>query len=298
MSHQTINLTEYFVQSKDSCLLTDSLFYDIITYSEATNELTCTDAFFFLMATSGKAKVHIQYMQDYIHHIGKNDLLVIPASMTVTFQQLSKDYAMHCLMLTSPFFHSLPSSLFLYGKLCEFVTKYSFASAHLKNDASNYLKKTFSLFQGCHTGKLLHREGIYGHLCNFFILNVGDIFFSSIENALPVISNKSWIYYKFKELLFENYRHQHKIRFYAERLSVSNIYLSKIVKEETGKTIHEHITRLLYTEAKKMLSCSKNNIQEITDTLGFTDQASFSKFFKRFAGISPTEYRNSMKDTT
>ncbi|MFK1903840.1 helix-turn-helix domain-containing protein [Bacteroides fragilis] len=47
---------------------------------------------------------------------------------------------------------------------------------------------------------------------------------------------------------------------------------------------------------KKMLSCSKNDIQKITDALGFTDQASFSKFFKRFAGVSPTEYRNNIKN--
>lgn len=84
-----------------------------------------------------------------------------------------------------------------------------------------------------------------------FILNVGDIFFSNIENASPAISNKSWIYYKFKDLVFEHYRQQHKIHFYADRLSVSDIYLSRIIKEETGQTIHAHITKLLYTEAKK-----------------------------------------------
>lgn len=96
--------------------------------------------------------------------------------------------------------------------------------------------------------------------------------------------------------MFEHYRRQHKINFYAERLSVSGIYLSRIVKEETGQTIREHITRLLYAEAKKMLSCSKNDIQKITDALGFADQGSFSKFFRRLAGMSPSEYRNSIKN--
>ena len=290
-----MNLIEHFTQSKDKCILADSLFYDTITCTGFSQELVCENAFFFLLVTSGRAKVHIREIRDYTHHIRKNDLFVIPASMTAGFQQLSTDFTMHCLVFTPPFFYSLPSSQFLYGKLCEFITRYSFASIHLKNDAGTYLKKTFSLFQGYRTEKLLHQEGIYGHLYNFFILNVGDICFSSIEDVSPAISNKSWIYYKFKDLVFEYYRQHHKIHFYAERLSVSDIYLSRIVKAETGQTIHEHITRLLYTEAKKMLSCSKNNIQKITDTLGFTDQASFSKFFKRFSGISPTEYRNSIK---
>lgn len=291
-----MNLIEHFTRSKDKCILADSLFYDTITCADSSKELVFENAFFFLLVTNGKAKVHIRDMRDYTHHIGKNDLLVIPTSMPAELQQLSTDFTMHCLMFTPPFFYSLPSSQFLYGKLCEFITRYSFASIHLKNGADTYLKKTFSLFQGYRAKKLLHQEGIYGHLCNFFILNVGDIFFSSIEDASPAISNKSWIYYKFKDLVFEYYRQHHKIHFYAERLSVSDIYLSRIVKAETGQTIHEHITRLLYTEAKKMLSCSKNSIQKITDTLGFTDQTSFSKFFKRFAGISPTEYRNSIKN--
>ena len=289
-----MNLFKSLVQAKDKCILDDSLFYDTIGHSDSLEELVCEKTFFFLLVSSGKAKIHIQDVQDSIHSVGKNDLLVIPASMTIIFQQLSKDYMMYCLALTPPFFHSLPSSQFLYGKLCEFVTRYSLAAIHLKNDASYYFKKTFTLFQGYTVKGLLHKEGIYGHLCNFFILNVGDIFFSNIENASPAISNKSWIYYKFKNLVFEHYRQQHKIHFYADRLSVSDIYLSRIIKEETGQTIHAHITKLLYTEAKKMLSCSKYDIQTITDTLGFADQASFSKFFKRLAGASPKEYRNNL----
>lgn len=113
-----MNLIEHFARSKDKCILTDSLFYDTIMYSGFSKKLVCENAFFFLMVTSGKAKVHTQHTQDCMRHIGKNDLLVIPVSMKATFQQLSEDYAMHCLMFTPPFFYSLPSSQFLYGKLC------------------------------------------------------------------------------------------------------------------------------------------------------------------------------------
>ena len=191
MSHRTMNLIEHFARSKDKCILTDSLFYDTIMYSGFSKELVCENAFFFLMVTSGKAKVYTRRTRDYTCHIGKNDLLVIPASMTATFQQLSEDYAMHCLVFTPPFFYSLPSSQFLYGKLCEFVTRYSFASIHLKNDAGTYFKKTFSLFRGYRTGELLHQEGIYGHLCNFFILNVGDVFFPPSKTPHPPYPTKA-----------------------------------------------------------------------------------------------------------
>lgn len=97
-----MNLIQYFVQTKDKCILTDSLFYGTIKYSESSGELKCENAFFVLLVTSGKAKIHIENAHDYTHGVGKNDLLIIPASMTARFRQLSEDYAMHCLVLTPP----------------------------------------------------------------------------------------------------------------------------------------------------------------------------------------------------
>ncbi len=125
---------------------------------------------------------------------------------------------------------------------------------------------------------------------------MGDVFFSSIEDSSPAISNKSWIYYKFKELLFEHYRANTRYVFYAERLSVSGIYLSRIVKEETGETIHGHITRLLYVEAKKNALLFKKRHPENNRCPRFLQtRRPSASFFKRFAGVSPTEYRNNIK---
>lgn len=71
MSHRTMNLIEHFARSKDKCILTDSLFYDTIMYSGFSKELVCENAFFFLMVTSGKAKVYTRHTRDYTCHIGK-----------------------------------------------------------------------------------------------------------------------------------------------------------------------------------------------------------------------------------
>ena len=82
-----MNLIQYFVQTKDKCILTDSLFYGTIKYSESSGELECENAFFFFLVTSGKAKIHIENAHDYTHGVGKNDLLIIPASMTARFSR-------------------------------------------------------------------------------------------------------------------------------------------------------------------------------------------------------------------
>lgn len=51
---------------------------------------------------------------------------------------------------------------------------------------------------------------------------------------------------------------------------------------------------MLYSEARNLLALSEFSIQQIATELHFSDQASFSKFFKRWAGISPLEFRNVM----
>ena len=292
-----MDLGKYLSQTECGCILDNSLFFSVVNNSGETlsNEITCRDAFFFLLVLDGKAKIQLHGSPDEFYDVEKDDLIVIPASAAVDFQYVQGGYTMYSLMLTPSFFYSLSSSQYLYGKLCEFIMNNTLHPLRLQDEASDYLRRTMELFRGHSDRKIPHKEGIYSHLCNFLMLHIGDLFFFSIEKSAPFISNRNSVCHKFKSLLFEHYRQQHKIHFYAERLSISTIYLSRIIREETGQTVYNHITGLLYSDAKKLLSCSKYDIQNIAYMLGFADQASFSRFFKRFAGMSPKDYRNHVK---
>lgn len=50
-----------------------------------------------------------------------------------------------------------------------------------------------------------------------------------------------------------------------------------------------------FLRAKALLKNSDLSIKEISDTLKFSDQSAFGKFFKRNAGINPTQYRAEVK---
>ena len=53
------------------------------------------------------------------------------------------------------------------------------------------------------------------------------------------------------------------------------------------------IERLVVLEAQVMLKSSNLNIQQISDELNFKSQSFFGKYFKKFTGMSPKEFRNS-----
>lgn len=102
----------------------------------------------------------------------------------------------------------------------------------------------------------------------------------------------SEIFMDFLKLLPANYKKHHDIQFYADRLAVTSIYLSRIVKRHSGQTVKDHIDRLLLSEASMLLQRTDKPIANIAEDLNFANPQSFSKFFTRYKGVSPRIYRN------
>jgi len=81
----------------------------------------------------------------------------------------------------------------------------------------------------------------------------------------------------------------------ANKMSVSQRYLSDTLKKETGKTTTEHLHLRLIDEAKNILLKPNKSISEVAYELGFEYPQYFSRLFKKKEGISPTEYREQYK---
>lgn len=82
-----------------------------------------------------------------------------------------------------------------------------------------------------------------------------------------------------------------RIEHLAEKLSVSQRYLSDTLKKETGKTTTEHLHLYLINEAKNILLDPKKTVSEVAYELGFEYPPYFSRLFKKKEGMSPTEFR-------
>ncbi len=90
-----------------------------------------------------------------------------------------------------------------------------------------------------------------------------------------------------------HYREERSIKFYADLLCISPKYLSAVIYKASQRLAGEWIDDYVMLEAKTLLKSGKLSIQQISEQLNFSNQSFFGKFFKRYAGVSPKEYRNS-----
>ena len=67
--------------------------------------------------------------------------------------------------------------------------------------------------------------------------------------------------------------------------------LSTTVNKITGKTVTDIIAKLVITDAEAKLKSTDLTIQEIAYSLNFPDISFFGKYFKRYTGMSPKQYR-------
>lgn len=90
----------------------------------------------------------------------------------------------------------------------------------------------------------------------------------------------------------ENYREKLKLSDVADQIYVSQWHLSKLLNKHTGQNFSEILNTIRIEKAKELLKDPSLRIGDIAEEVGFLDVAHFSRVFKKQAGISANEYRN------
>lgn len=134
------------------------------------------------------------------------------------------------------------------------------------------------------------------------IRNIMGIFVDTLSEALSqhVVSNKRdnqtrehTILSEFLQLAFENYRDEHKISFYAHEINLTLSHFCNVISRATGMTPQEIIMNMIIMDAKTQLKSSDLTVSKIALSLGFPTPTTFNRYFRKYTGMTPQEYRNS-----
>ncbi|MBQ1802057.1 2-isopropylmalate synthase [Lachnobacterium bovis] len=114
-------------------------------------------------------------------------------------------------------------------------------------------------------------------------------------NKLPKIGNDT---NEKDERLFEilnymqaNYK-KATLETLAEQFHLSEPYISKYIKDKSGKNFGEHLASIRMKKAKVLLKNGNMNIENIADAVGYPNVEHFNRLFKKMFNKTPMQYRN------
>lgn len=98
---------------------------------------------------------------------------------------------------------------------------------------------------------------------------------------------------KAKEFINSNYMKEGlSLSVIADSVHVSPGYLSQLFKQVVGESCIEYLTKVRINHAKRLLKDTTLKAYEIAYQIGFNDSQYFSTCFKKYVGVSPTDYRD------
>ncbi len=167
----------------------------------------------------------------------------------------------------------------------------------LEEKEINIFKQYLHLATDVLSSDLDRKKDIVGAMVSSVFYMFGSIWASRLSMARQSSKTPSvranLIFDQFLKLVTEFHDRERGVGFYADKLCLSPKYLSKLVKNISGRSAPDWIDAFVILEAKNMLKYSDAPIKEIVFKLNFPNQSVFYKFFKSRTGMTPSEYRNS-----
>jgi len=127
-------------------------------------------------------------------------------------------------------------------------------------------------------------------LTSFAAMSLGEwVKENQPDTAGHVVGSK--LYNDFMDLLAKNFIDHKDVAFYAQASGLSPKYFSKQIFKASGKHPLEWIKAQVILNAQAMLNSKEYSIAEISQTLKFSSQSAFNRYFKDETGVTPKEYQ-------
>lgn len=120
------------------------------------------------------------------------------------------------------------------------------------------------------------------------LMNIMD----SVHSKAPVIRNK--VTNDVLDYIERFYMDDISLLTASESVFMNHIYISRLIKKETGETFLDILTRTRMKKACELLANSTLKTYEISDLVGIKDSGYFSQVFKKYNGVTPSEYRETL----
>lgn len=218
-------------------------------------------------------------------HINTPTLLVIP-QLTVHGFEFSPATCGHVLTLALPLLQKIFISLGGQPVVLQ-KNKVIRVTGHEKKQLDNLMHGIAAEYLAYQD----HRDTMLQNLSSQLVVRVARQYAHSDAVAdIPGDRGKQY-FVEFQQLVEQHYRERRPLHFYAQQLDISTPHLNSICRRVADVSALRVIHERILLEAKRDLVYTARTVKEISDGLGFSEPAYFTRFFKRMQKMSPQVFR-------
>lgn len=162
----------------------------------------------------------------------------------------------------------------------------------LDADVDHYVDSALVRLDVEYRGNVPHRDALMTALLQCVFVWVGrQMSKSQAAPARPEERGRAY-FRQFAQLVEQHYAQGWAVENYAKKIGITAAYLNTLCRQAAGQSALALIHQRIVLAAKRELVYTTMTISAVSDALGFTDPAYFTRFFKRLVGVSPKEFRN------
>ena len=99
-----------------------------------------------------------------------------------------------------------------------------------------------------------------------------------------------------EEEIKKNFASNLTLKDLAEKYFINSAYLGQLFRKKYGCSFKDYLNEKRIEEASRLLRKSDMKIYEVAEMVGYKDITYFSVTFKKFVGVSPSEYQDRYRD--
>ncbi|WP_437879702.1 helix-turn-helix domain-containing protein [Pseudomonas sp. LRF_L74] len=233
-----------------------------------------------LYVQAGRAELEVEGTRQRV----ESATLQVSPAMSVHGFRFSPDIQGHVLSLAQPLVEHLGAALER--------PPLEQAECFVVGEQQGYLDELFESisreYQGAAPGRELMLQSLVGALLVWIARRAMA---RPGAEALPADRGREHLQ-RFTALLETHFRQHLPIEHYAAGIGLSAAHLNALCRRLSGRSALQMINQRLLLEAKRNLVYTAMTINQVADSLGFSEPAYFSRFFRRETGMTPSAFRS------
>ncbi|ERS81761.1 MULTISPECIES: helix-turn-helix domain-containing protein [unclassified Halomonas] len=229
-------------------------------------------------------------------HRGRAPLLIVVPALCIHGFRFSPDTQGHIITLARPLGEALASRLGEAAAILNRAAPYPLGEPQARRIA-RLVAQVDEEYRHPAPG----RERLLGALCDALVVEASRLSVPPGDAARspgPRREARSLRHLKhYQALIEQQFRQQPSVERFAEQLGMTSAHLNLLCRRLAGRSALQLLHERLLLEAKRQLTYTNMTVGQVADSLGFSEPAYFTRFFKRLTGFSPRDFRRRQPET-